>query len=315
MIDAPRHACLGCGHCCTGAFVEVDADEARRIEALAPGLGVERPVVDGGLRFTDGHCVFLAEDNRCRLHAHHGAESKPHICRQYPFVAIETEDGPRAGIDPGCSTAWRTWRTGPRFVPDALRTSRRLLPPEQRGAERALLGAMAGDATVAGLLHLLCTGTRGGPELPPGFAGRWIGRVKEARLREFLARPDTGRGLREALAPLPETIAALDPAAPPPWRLPAQLDAWAVEVTRRTIFLRRAIGFPVVQGVALLTLGGAVLCGWASTSPERFGPAIAGWARIVRFRAIWGRLVPDAPSLAHLATGAARTQRPPRSWA
>lgn len=306
VLDTPRHRCLTCGNCCSGGlFIEVGDDERPRIERLAAGLGVEDPVVDGGLRMDAGVCVFLDDDRLCRLHKQAGPEAKPLTCQQFPFAAVRTEQGVRAGIDPACSTAWRTWRDGPERIPERIKPRERVLREDQREGERALIAALGrSETTVAGMLHLLTTGRPGGPALPGGFARRWILRLRELDLAQFLADDDTGPGLARPLAALPAAIAALDPDDPPDWPvLSSEQDAWAVEVTRRMLFLRLAPLIPAVQAVALFTLGGAVTCGWAHTEPERFGPALAGWSRAIRFRRLWRRLAPDAATLQWLATG------------
>jgi hypothetical protein len=69
------------------------------------------------------------------------------------------------------------------------------------------------------------------------------------------------------------------------------------------LFLRLAPLIPSVQGVTLLTLGGALACAWTNADPEHFGPALAGWARAIRFRALWQALTPDAITMRWLATG------------
>jgi Fe-S-cluster containining protein len=86
-----RFACTGCGRCCTGRgnyMVEVDRAEQRRIQKL---LGItwrwfRRRYVfrfdaeSESLRVADGRCVFLGDDNRCRIYA-----ARPRQCRTYPF--------------------------------------------------------------------------------------------------------------------------------------------------------------------------------------------------------------------------------------
>jgi len=284
--------------------VEVGEEERARIEDAAAALGVDRPIVDGGVRFDDGRCVFLGDDLLCEIHRARGGEAKPHTCQQFPFVAVETESGHRAGIDPACSSAWRTWRDGPKLLPEKLHTRLRRLEPPEQAAERALVAAASQPGmTVAALLHLLCAG-RPESALPPGFASRWIHRLRAADLAAFLARPDTGNALRTHLDGVARAVADLDAAHPPPWPvLDPEWDAYGVEVTRRMLFLRLAPLVPSVQGVALLTLGGVLACAWAAPEPERFGPALAGWARAVRFRAVWQALTPDAATMRWLATG------------
>lgn len=53
-------------------------------------------------RKPDGSCVFLADDQRCRLHAETGAASKPLACRLYPFVPVPGADGPRLDLRMDC---------------------------------------------------------------------------------------------------------------------------------------------------------------------------------------------------------------------
>jgi Fe-S-cluster containining protein len=86
-----RFACTGCGRCCTGRgnyVVEVDRAEQRRIQKLL-GIGwrwFRRRYVfrfddeTESLRMPGGRCVFLGDDNRCRVYA-----ARPRQCRTYPF--------------------------------------------------------------------------------------------------------------------------------------------------------------------------------------------------------------------------------------
>lgn len=286
-------------------FVEVDPGEVPRIEQAAAALGVEHPIEDGGLRFEDGRCVFLGDDLLCEIHRRFGGETKPIRCQQFPFVAVQAEDTLRAGIDPACGTAWKTWRDGPVLEVGDVVLRTRPLHPSQRSTEKALIAATgAPDATVTRLLHLLCTGAPGGPALPPGFAGRWIERLQAVDLAGILADGKTGRALRLALRALPEAIAALDPRAPPRWpAIDDDQDAWVVEATRRMLFLRLAPLIPTPLGVALFALGGAVACGWVDAASERFGPAFSGWLRLMRLRALWRALTPDPDAMRWLATG------------
>ena len=53
----------------------------------------------------DGACVFLGENNRCRIHARYGAEAKPLACRLYPFVLVPTGERWRVGLRFACGTA------------------------------------------------------------------------------------------------------------------------------------------------------------------------------------------------------------------
>ena len=301
-----RHACLGCGGSCRGVNVRlVGDDEPARVAQLAEQLGVERPIEGGALRQVDGSCVFLDDELRCRIHARFGAEAKPRVCRQYPTVVVHTESGLRAGIDPGCYTAWRTWRDGPEIDVEAFVAGRAELDERQAGFERGLLALLdRPDATIAALVGALCPGAPDATGLPVGFAGRLVERLHTADVAGLIARPEAGPSLRASLQPLGAAVRGWSPAKPPTWRpLEGEAEAWALEVVRRTLYLRTSAHIPFVQGVALLTVAGAVACGWADPRMEAYGPALAGWSRALRAPAFWRALVPDPGALLWLATG------------
>jgi len=145
----------------------VSAEEVARIERAASALGVADPIVEGRLRHDDGVCAFLEADDRCGIHRAFGAEVKPAVCQQYPFALVQTEGGPRAGVDPGCLRASSTWRGGPTVPAAAAMANRVDLTPDEAGRERALLDwAGRADATVGGL---------GGPGRVRGDPGAHLG--------------------------------------------------------------------------------------------------------------------------------------------
>lgn len=109
--------CAGCSACCRQYHVPVTADERARIEALkwdakADFAGVPFFVRAG--RFSseyrlnhksDGSCVFLGPDNRCLIHAKHGAAAKPLACRIYPYSLIPAGDHWKLGLRFACPSA------------------------------------------------------------------------------------------------------------------------------------------------------------------------------------------------------------------
>ena len=123
-------------------------------------------------------------------------------------------------------------------------------------------------------------------------------RVREPARRLVDLRP---HALREPGKALAAAVPAWDPKQPPPVALDPAQDAWAVETARRMVFLRLASTIPSVQAVPLLSLGGALACSW--TDPARFGPLLGGWSRVMRWRLLWGALIPDADALRWLARG------------
>jgi lysine-N-methylase len=53
----------------------------------------------------EGGCVFLSEDNRCRIHERFGAEAKPLACRLFPFVLVPAGSHWRVGLRFACPSA------------------------------------------------------------------------------------------------------------------------------------------------------------------------------------------------------------------
>lgn len=106
--------CSGCGGCCRVYRVPVTAEERKRIESQ----GWE---ADPALKDTpyfaadkagywlnhrpDGACVFLGDDNLCRIHAKFGSAGKPLACRVYPFLLVPAGDHWRVGLRFACPMA------------------------------------------------------------------------------------------------------------------------------------------------------------------------------------------------------------------
>lgn len=103
--------CQQCGDCCRTWNVLVTDAEREELKSLdwsdkeaqlgdvRPTVAVKIPGMEGRHRLNrtdDGACVFLV-DNRCALHTHFGAESKPLMCRLYPFAFYEL--GERTTVD------------------------------------------------------------------------------------------------------------------------------------------------------------------------------------------------------------------------
>jgi len=101
-MSVPGHTCQRCGASCTGSHVvPVDPAERERVRAHAEGLGVPSPFDGQALRQNMGRCCLWSPTEGCRLHGRYGAEAKPRVCRQFPFVRA----GDRVAIDPACPHA------------------------------------------------------------------------------------------------------------------------------------------------------------------------------------------------------------------
>jgi lysine-N-methylase len=112
-----RWDCHGCAECCHGGMIELDDEELRRLRhdrwhehpdfrgvriVVAPGLGKKRYRL---AKRNDGRCVFLMTDGRCRIHAEHGPEAKPLICRMFPFQLVALGDFAYLTLRRSCPSA------------------------------------------------------------------------------------------------------------------------------------------------------------------------------------------------------------------
>ncbi len=291
VLGPVRHQCMACGAGCHGTDVLVADDEREALAGRAVDLGVTEPFEGAFLRKEGGRCVFLDDDQRCRIHARFGLEAKPLVCQQYPLFARQVGLEVRLAVDPGCLHAWRSWETGPE-VPDGTRIyrSRGGQPMQWNTEEQALLTLINPKRrSVADLVEAIAE---------PGLVGRIAHRLVASRIGARIAHPDTAQSLRHTLSEVSATLEALDPTDPPPLAIPAELDRWTVETLRRVVWLRfPADARPVARMLGVLA--GAVACGWAHPDAESYGPALAAWSRVIRTPArlsLW----PDEESLADL---------------
>ncbi|MGL6074596.1 MAG: YkgJ family cysteine cluster protein [Fimbriiglobus sp.] len=177
--------CHSCGDCCRSYTIRVTEPEKARIEsqgwATDPAIGDTPGVISDGNKGwklnhrDDGSCVFLDDDQRCRIHAKFGAAGKPMACRIYPFVLVPAGDHWRVGVRMAC-------------------------PSAAKDLGRPLTAHAEDLATYAGLVEEDAGGvlTSGGkqalpaPELVPGHSVAWpdLLRFVDA-LREQMADDET----------------------------------------------------------------------------------------------------------------------------
>ncbi|MGD0516666.1 MAG: YkgJ family cysteine cluster protein [Thermoguttaceae bacterium] len=97
-------SCRGCGFCCRGTKFKLSDEDLKRVrsqewEKHPDFQGVPIVTRHGRLRKyyqlgkrPDGACVFLTEDNLCRIHRDLGESAKPLVCRQFPFQLVPLKD-------------------------------------------------------------------------------------------------------------------------------------------------------------------------------------------------------------------------------
>jgi lysine-N-methylase len=110
--------CRACSNCCREYQVSVSPEERQRIEAQGwdkdPEIG-DFPLFkrqgkwwSGAYQLnhrSDGSCIFLSTEGRCRIHERHGPAAKPLACRMYPFILVPTGDHWRVGLRYACPSA------------------------------------------------------------------------------------------------------------------------------------------------------------------------------------------------------------------
>lgn len=186
LVDE-RYTCTACGDCCRGWSVPLLPGEADRFVALAASVvpverlrgAVRQARADGGtvetLSGAGRQCVALADDQRCSIHARHGADAKPTACRLFPLTFVETPTEVRVSLAFACpavidgdgaplgeqrddvarafaATAGTPYRM--RVDGDVTLTASRTLPwPDAAALVDAAARAFAGDGA---LLERLC---------------------------------------------------------------------------------------------------------------------------------------------------------------
>ncbi len=136
-----RFDCLCCGRCCSGRFrIQLSPDDQRRLAALdlqgTLGISLTNALttrIVGGddaqkpkvfLRHDpQGRCVFLDENQRCRIHTHFGFDAKPIGCKLFPYFPIITPRGATLQFRHECGWRHRSIASGTNVTThiDALR--------------------------------------------------------------------------------------------------------------------------------------------------------------------------------------------------
>ena len=107
-VPAQRWSCHSCGNCCRTLVGHLSDSERARIDEqgwaeklqIAPYVRLGRSWALN--KHADGACVFLDDDNRCRIHGEYGEAAKPVACRVFPFSVREIEHGWQASLRFDC---------------------------------------------------------------------------------------------------------------------------------------------------------------------------------------------------------------------
>lgn len=107
-----HYDCVSCGKSCTDFRVEVKAQDLPRLRNSTCTQALEKagftPLqVVGDQVFLEklegGRCSYLNEDTLCLLHQEGGFAHKPHTCQKFPYVVVDTPDGPFVGLSFYCT--------------------------------------------------------------------------------------------------------------------------------------------------------------------------------------------------------------------
>jgi Fe-S-cluster containining protein len=116
-IRDERWTCRGCGNCCRGNLVPLHLDDLQRLRdqrwenhpeyknisfIKREGLFSQRYRL---AQRSDGNCVFLGDDNLCRIHREFGFDEKPLVCRMYPLQIVPLEKNAILTLRRSCPVA------------------------------------------------------------------------------------------------------------------------------------------------------------------------------------------------------------------
>lgn len=91
QIPGQRWSCHSCGQCCRSLVGHLLEEDRKKIDGqgwadaldVAPYVRIGREWVLN--KRADGACVFLDENNLCKIHSKYGESAKPFACRVFPF--------------------------------------------------------------------------------------------------------------------------------------------------------------------------------------------------------------------------------------
>ncbi|MHB8902954.1 MAG: YkgJ family cysteine cluster protein, partial [Thermoguttaceae bacterium] len=109
--------CHHCARCCHGSVIPLAEEDLAKIRSQRwdehPDFRGQKVVVRRGLlrgqkvlaKRSDGACVFLTDQGRCRIHLDHGPDAKPVVCRLYPLQVVPHEQAALVTLRRSCPSA------------------------------------------------------------------------------------------------------------------------------------------------------------------------------------------------------------------
>ncbi len=131
LDESVRFSCGSCTACCDQPWrTLIERDKAKNLERhdfsgypQLTGQTFYHPSSDGRTdvyelaKGAGTRCLFLDSDGLCIIHKELGAEAKPHMCRQFPFLSARTWTDDRVSASFGCPAVQQ--RSGTRLPEQA----------------------------------------------------------------------------------------------------------------------------------------------------------------------------------------------------
>lgn len=212
-----RFECSSCGNCCNGWPVPLTPTDVDRITNLHRELDDESSKQSANFRklpggndklkaFThtlekrdDGRCQFLTSAETCNLHLRFGPDSKPAMCRLFPYSFTKTPTGVYAYVSFAS--------TGALTNHGKLLTQQEELLEEQFTVFESLFGALQTDWSTIQILD--------------GYSLRWTEYLSIEKDLLSILNSDDGGSTLDRLAACSALVISRLPAGADPEKLPA----------------------------------------------------------------------------------------------
>ncbi len=234
-----RYSCHGCGECCRDFTIELRPSDFEKMnrQGWDQRLGESWWVSFAGRRWlkqrSDGACIFLGNDGRCRVHAEFGLQAKPIACQVFPFSFSPEPTRARIGVSFACTSVRKSdgeslahhhaeivrmqsevhEATQPMSLPDLVRGVQ--ATEEEVGIVESALDTWLGNDGLSGSLRL-----EGFAWIAQSLRVATLDRVRSSKLRDLL---------HTLVAAAPQELGLLD-ATPPSGR--------SMKLLRQAVFAR-----------------------------------------------------------------------------